>query len=284
MVGKVALFALMCMATVGCSFLLTGDYSDSSQSDAGAPSSSSSSSRGPDATPDAPADQDRDASGPFCAAHADAQFCDDFDDPDKPLAVLWDGTSVNGGALDPKIDDAISRSPTSALLAQTPALVSGKSAASGIKRKVAKPATPTSTVRVELAMYFEQLDVTADVFTARLAFGAEPTDAKSKIFLRVQDGVAYVSQEGPKDDAGAYKSEKTKSLVLLSEGHWYNVVLTVQFATRKISLSIDGQVTEAAMIAETMLGDVQLMAGIAYAYGPTSAMKIRYDDVVIDVQ
>src|SRR5690349_12797856 len=83
-------FSIVAVSTsaMACSLLLGGGYSSDrpplTEDDGG------------DATIDGGTRQESGSSladggdaGPFCAQHASARFCDDFDDPGRPFSQLW---------------------------------------------------------------------------------------------------------------------------------------------------------------------------------------------------
>ncbi len=222
---------------------------------------------------------------PFCASHPDVTFCDDFDNPSKPLKILWDEVTVTGAGVTPVADSSLSRSPEMSLFATTTDIESGQSASSGVKKLLTANASATSNVHFEYAIYLDEVLANGHVYYTRLAFGPNPTAKKYKMYLVMDDGIPYLDQETPDDANGVHTSQMNKLEILLLPARWYDVAVDVSFGTKTITVKVDGStVGTAPFIAGFITGDVSALAGIEYAPGPSPAVRAHFDNVLLDVK
>jgi hypothetical protein len=242
----------------------TGD--DAAPTDSGAPSDTSI----------PPADAGDSAPPPFCAAHPGHVLCDDFDQSLQP----WKDTTVNGSQ---GIDALSFTSAPNAYYATTTALPN--TVVAQVERSRHFTTVPHA-YHFEYSVRIDARDPSQSAALAAVEIFDWTTGQDDTISLTLYPGAA-VAEEGYTSPGGGRLFKDYAFGRDLPNGTWMRVVSDVIFGASgaRLTVTLDGAIVVAnkLLMATTVTGQTDVFLGISYLQGPSSAWKVRYDDVIFDV-
>lgn len=213
--------------------------------------------------------------GPFCAAHADASFCEDFDDDAVAFGARWSGTTVSGdgSALGPTSSRFVS-SPVSAAIH-----VSAADAGLAIARlEKAFPST-AQNVQLDFDVYLVARPTIANVDLVDITVG------ELEFSLLLEPGRDQGREEYTAPDGG-YQDLRWIAATPLPAGKWTHVTLSMTLgASGTVTLAYDSvAVRLGAWLSATAPAVPDLQMGLAFEQAPRDAQDINVDNVVIEVK
>jgi hypothetical protein len=233
------------------------------------------------------ADAAIEAGGPFCVRFPAAAFCADFDD-EKALPGPWtafEPTADDGVAQRPVLDSTTAVSGKSALATRIGPLEDGMDRSSTVVKLLAQ--TPSKHAHYEFALRIVALDAMGGAYLAHLGFGGGGYYTRYKIWLNVEDGIGYLAQERPVVSDGGTPAPplKTQFKSQLRVDQWQHVAIDVDFASGKVSATLDGELTASAdIVQDGVPGPTRINTGIDYVDGPQTATDVRYDNVLLTLE
>lgn len=212
------------------------------------------------------------ASSPCRAEH---RFCADFDEGGLGAHPEWVPFASAGGALD--VDTSASRSQPGALVASSPSLAADAPPAFAFVGP--KLAGRTDEMRLAFAMRVDARGSGGAPLATLGVVGALGT--LYTVQIGVGSGGAWELDEYR---PGVPHEERLRtSDVAVGEG-WKSVVLDVRVGDDTATLTVDGGVVfDKVPLAPTQRSGAPSVAiGLTSLYGPTSAWRVRFDDVTVD--
>jgi hypothetical protein len=214
----------------------------------------------------------------FCAQHASATFCADFDESDAAQSGFTGSIASGGGFF--SVDHVEFRSAPGSLLAGSFALDSGAQSYGDVQRTTA--ITPTTSATLDFDLFADQLPpLTSTIESLAIVFES-PTRSALQLNLNTTNG--NVGEEIVQLDGG--KSFYPHYLAgAFPTGAWTHVTIALTFSpTREVSVTIGSAAPIVSPInSEFVTGTAQLNVGNAYAPGPSPGSTLHYDNIVFNV-
>lgn len=225
----------------------------------------------------APQDAAPDAPSSFCAQHASAVFCADFDESADAAAGFTNAYLTDGGVL--SLDTAEYVTAPAALLAGSTALASGASA-HGAEVRYTNFA-PTTSLTLDVDVRVDALATQGSYVEAfALVFDS---GAKSSLQLNLKSASSEVGEELDPGDGGAKTYVGHAFPAKLPMGAWSHVTVALSFAARTLTVTVDAVVVvdHVTLAPGFATGNLDVYAGNAYSPGPSSGASIVDDDVLV---
>jgi hypothetical protein len=239
-----------------------------------------------DATSDAadannPSDASDASSAHYCALHATASFCADFDESADAASGFTSTYIASGGVL--ALDDAeFSSAPASLKTGNT--LLDASTESTHAAEVVNTTLTPTSSITLDFDVKINSLASQGTVIEAfAMVLEASP---RSAIQLNLKTASSEVGEEILVADGGKNYIPHVFSTALAMSS-WQHVSIALAFAApRSITVTVDANVVvdHASMDPSFSLGAVDLYVGNAYSPGPSSGAVVLYDNVLLAVK
>ena len=229
-----------------------------------------------DAADAAPQDSGTDAPAAFCAQHASALFCADFDESADAAAGFSSTYLTAGGVV--ALDTSEFATPPAALLAGSTALASGASAHGAEVRSTSF--APTTSVTLDVDVRVDALATQGSYVEAfALVFEGSP---RSSVQLNVKSASTEVGEELDSGDGGKSYVGHTFT-TQLPMAKWSHVQIALSFAARTLTAIVDSNVVvdHVAISPSFTTGNLDVYVGNAYSPGPSSGTSIVYDDVLV---
>ncbi len=212
----------------------------------------------------------------FCASAGAHLVCDDFDQTPQN----WSEQTIAGSQ---QIDTVSATSPPNAYAASTNELAAGMAKAA---RSLTFP-TPPSAYHFEYSLRVDARDTTSATALAAVTM----KDAQTGSYYSggiVLLGTGAVFEDVWVRSSGASESHERHPLARdIASGKWVRVVADVAFAASgaTLSLKLDGVrlFERLALQPTTVTGQTSVTIGITYLAGPAPPWRVRYDDVVFDM-
>lgn len=278
-------FALALFGSASCTLLvsttgLTGNVAkDAAASDAPNAGDARDALAAGDGGADAPAD-----GGPFCASHGGATFCADFDQGDAQAGWTTSGSGGAGGSLSLDTTAYVS-APASLVAIASAGQSSGFGLGVRLEKKMTMPVAPRSA-HLSYDLRLDGADSTKSPQLVTIGFGP---DANRRYFvtLATNGSNAFIQEDVPPLDGGQTRFPQRPLSRPIVLGSWTHVDMTVDFDSRTIVMTLDGnQGFSAAMDPEGMSGpSIEFDIGaIYYSSGSVASASAHYDNVLLDLK
>lgn len=280
----------------GCSLLietdeLTNEGAQSASGGSAGKDASSDVSLQPDGAKDAGPDSPSSSDASDAAGEADAPvlgfceslspqptLCSDFDTGGFPAG--WD-THTEWGKCNGNLDLVESTSRPRSFHCSTPVLVdTADQCATALVKTFPKP---TSLLRIEMDVFFAQLDSPDLIHLVELE--TSNSAGASSTTLRVRSGEGLINETAkPKEAGSLYAGHQFVSPPVLSQ--WSHLVWTIDFSGAKAysNVTVNGETSGDELNMKPFLGDMKVEVGIGFTQGPSGPWEIHIDNLVVDVE
>lgn len=204
-------------------------------------------------------------------------LCADFDS--GSYSKGWDSVDLYGQCT-MSTDTSASVSAPGALSVAAPTFAQFSDQCSGSLHKTLPK--PSKVIHVEFDLRPEALDSSAWTYAVSLVMNG--TGTKAEVVLRLHAGQGAVSESVTASDGGVtYAGHIWPDPPAL--GKWTHIQwdIDVSGAVANSTLTQDGKSSSSSLNLKPYVSSGDLGLGITFASGPTEASKLRFDNVVIDV-
>lgn len=205
-------------------------------------------------------------------------LCTDFDTQNFPAG--WD-THPQWGKCKGFIDTEESTSSPRSFHCTTPLLVdAADQCATSLVKTFPKP---TSLLRIEMDVFFKQLDSPDLIHLIELDTGNSA--GSDTTTLRIRSGEGLINETGkPKEAGNLYSGHQFASPPAI--GQWSHLVWTIDFSGAKAysNVTVNGETSGHELYMKQFLDDVKVEVGIGFTQGPSGPWEIHIDNLVVDVK
>lgn len=225
----------------------------------------------------------------FCARRSSVFFCDDFDDPKRPMDFVWlDGQPSLGATVETSTMNAASR-PSSARIV-SPFITGTDLPNSSRARDITWP-TPRSEITTEMSVYFDPFpsqSTAKAVFGAIFLFHPEHDSLSTRIVFERRSNGAMAIALGQAIYVGTGNPpifEQAPLSTIIPTGRWVRLVRHLDLrAPPKETLSVDGIAVATLDLRPEVepVSRFRVHLGFYYTSGPSDPFSVYIDDVVVD--